>query len=328
MKAYTIAHPGGPEVLQLTTVLSPAVGADEVKIRVRAFGLNRAELSLRAGMMGEITTPRIPGIEAVGEVIEDPAGLFRRGQRVATLMGGMQFSRGGSYAQEVSVLRANVIDLDESTLSWEELAALPEAWLTIWGALDKRLRIAAGQTLLVRGATSSVGLAALLYAKNAGVEVVATTRSAQHAQRLTKFGAAHVVVDDGQIAAAVRRIYPAGVDNALEIVGLSAVADTARALRPFGEIAMIGMLDGVQALADFNIHQVLPDAVALSFFGTTMLGTPALPLADAPLMRIARDVEQGRLPSLRVKTFTFDEVPQAHHLMENSSVQGKLVVVL
>ncbi|MFM0209589.1 hypothetical protein PQQ96_19490 [Paraburkholderia sediminicola] len=139
MKAYVIEQAGGPEVLQLRDIPSQEPTADEVQIRVRAFGLNRAETYLRAGKMGAITTPRVPGIEAVGEVIHDPAGVFRTGQRVATAMGGMQFGRNGSYAEQVTVLRSNVLALGDTSLPWEELAALPEAYLTIWGALDKSL---------------------------------------------------------------------------------------------------------------------------------------------------------------------------------------------
>src|SRR6266702_4284515 len=91
MKAYVIERPGGPEALQLRDIPSPEPGADEVKLRIRAFGLNRAEAYFRAGNMGPITAPRVPGIEAVGEVISDPSGRFRTGQRVATVVGGMQF---------------------------------------------------------------------------------------------------------------------------------------------------------------------------------------------------------------------------------------------
>ncbi|HCF2341727.1 TPA: alcohol dehydrogenase, partial [Pseudomonas aeruginosa] len=168
MKAYVIEQAGGPEVLRLRDIASPEPNANEVRIRVRAFGLNRAELYRRAGKMGPITGPVVPGIEAVGEVLLDPSGRFRVGQRVATAMGGLQFSRNGSYAEEVTVLRSNVLALPDTYLSWEELAALPQAYLTIWGALDRSLAIQPGQTLLVRGATSSVGLAALTYAKARG----------------------------------------------------------------------------------------------------------------------------------------------------------------
>jgi NADPH2:quinone reductase len=184
MKAYVIEQPGGPEVLKLQDVSSPEAGADEVKIRVRAFGLNRVETYFRAGKMGAITAPRVPGIEAVGEVINDPSNTFSIGQRVAAVVGGMQFDRPGSYAEEVTVQRNNVIELDGTTLSWEELAALPEAYLTVWGALTKSLAIKQGQTLLVRGATSSVGLAAIVYAKMLGVHVIATTRSRENTARL------------------------------------------------------------------------------------------------------------------------------------------------
>jgi NADPH2:quinone reductase len=124
MKAYIIGHAGGPEVLRLADIPAPEAKEDEVKIRVRAFGLNRAEVYRRACKMGPIDSPVVPGIEAVGEVISDASGTFRTGQRVATVMGGMQFSRPGSYAEEVAVLRSNVIDLHDTTLSWAELAAL------------------------------------------------------------------------------------------------------------------------------------------------------------------------------------------------------------
>ena len=169
MKAYVIERAGGPEVLELRDIRPADVNADEVRIRVHAFGLNRAEAYLRAGKMGTITAPRVPGIEAVGEIMHDPSGTYRTGQRVATAMGGMQFGRAGSYAEEVVVLRSNVVDLDGVSLPWEELATLPEAYLTVWGALTKTLAIEKGQTLLVRGATSSVGLAAIVYAKALGL---------------------------------------------------------------------------------------------------------------------------------------------------------------
>src|SRR3990167_3684570 len=135
MKACVIESAGGPEVLHLRDIPSATPNADEVRIRVRAFGINRAEVYRRAGTMGPIAGLVVPGIEAVGEVVEDPSGTFRTGQRVATAMGGLQFTRPGSYAEEVTVLRSNVIDLDGTTLSWEDLAAVPESYLTVWGAL-------------------------------------------------------------------------------------------------------------------------------------------------------------------------------------------------
>ncbi|GLS32664.1 NADPH2:quinone reductase [Mesorhizobium albiziae] len=328
MKAYVIEKPGGPEALKLRDIPSPEPGADEVKIRVRAFGLNRAEAYLRAGKMGEITAPRVPGIEAVGEVVNDPSGTFRTGQRVATAMGGMQFGRPGSYAEAVSVLRNNVIDLDGASLSWEELAALPESYLTVWGALTKSLNIREGQTLLVRGATSAAGLAAVAYAKAFRLDVIATTRSPENASRLRNVGADEVIIDNGQIADLVRAIAPDGVDAALEVVGAATLRDTIKCLKPFGAVSVIGLLGGPPVLDHFHLMQDLPGATRLNFFPSGLLGTAALPLTDTPLAMLAQDVAAGRIPSLRTRTFDFEDVPAAHSFMESNRALGKLVVRL
>lgn len=328
MKAYVVEQAGGPEALQLRDIPSPDPQADEVKIRVRAFGLNRAEVYRRSGKMGPIDNPIVPGIEAVGEVIHDPAGIFKTGQRVATAMGGMQFSRHGSYAEEVNVLRSNVISLGNTTLSWEALAALPEAYLTIWGALDKSLGIQPGQTLLVRGATASVGLAAVTYAKARGSRVIATTRSAENASRLRDLGADEVVIDTGTIADTVRAAHPEGVDAALEVVGASTLSDTLKSVRPFGNVSVIGLLGGAPLLEQFHLMQDLPNAVRLNFFPSGLLGTPAMPLSESPLPWVVQQLEEGRLPSILTQTFEFDELRHAHSIMESNQALGKLVVKL
>jgi NADPH:quinone reductase-like Zn-dependent oxidoreductase len=328
MKAYVVERPGGPEVLQLRDIAAPKPADDEVHVRVRAFGVNRAEVYWRAGQMGAITAPRVPGIEAVGEVIHDPAGAFRTGQRVATAMGGMQFGRNGSYAEQVTVLRSNVVALDGTALSWEELAALPEAYLTVWGALDKSLRIQPGQTLLVRGATSSVGLAAVSYAKARGLRVIATTRAQANSGRLREVGADEVLVDTGAIAASVREIAAEGVDAALEIVGASTLRDTIKTLRPFGAVSVIGLLGGPPVLDQFHLMQDLPAATQLSFFPGIVVGTPAMQMQDSPLPWIAQETAARRMPSLRTMTFDFDDVRRAHSVMESDRALGKLVVQL
>lgn len=328
MKAYVIEQPGGPEALQLRDILPSEPTNDEVQIRVRAFGLNRAETYLRMGKMGDITSPRVPGIEAVGEIIHDPAGVFRTGQRVATAMGGMQFNRNGSYAEQVTVLRNNVVSLEGASLSWEDLATLPEAYLTVWGALDKSLVIQKGQTLLIRGATSSVGIAAITYAKARGLTVIATTRNAANSQRLYETGADTVLVDNGDIAQRVREIAPQGIDAALEIVGAATLRDTIKSLRPFGAVSVIGLLGGAPLLEQFHLMQDLPAGIRLNFFPSGLLGTQALTLKDTPLLWLAKEIAAKRIASIRTRTFAFDEVRQAHRLMESDRALGKLVVLL
>lgn len=326
MKAYVVEQAGGPEVLKMKDIASPAPKPHEVKIRVKAFGLNRAEVYRRAGKMGPISGQVVPGIEAVGEVIEDPAGVLRMGQRVATAMGGLQFARNGSYAEEVTVLRSNVVDLKGVTLAWDELAALPESYLTVWGALGRLIDRAPQQTLLVRGATSSVGQAGVAYAKARGLTVIATTRSADNAARLKAIGADAVVIDTGAIASEVRAAVPQGVDLALEVVGASTVRDTLKALRPFGHAVVIGLLGGAPVLESLDLMNELPQATRLSFFGSGMLGTPALPLSDAPLTWVTDRLASRDIPSLRVQTFDFDDVQRAHSLIESDRALGKLVV--
>ncbi|BBR59715.1 zinc-binding dehydrogenase [Klebsiella sp. WP4-W18-ESBL-05] len=328
MKAYVIERTGGPEVLTLRDIDSVKPQANEVRIRVRAFGLNKAEAYLRTGKMGPIDAPRVPGIEAVGEVIEDPAGVFHPGQRVATLMGGMQFDRHGSYAEEVTVLRSNVIDLDDAPLSWAELAALPQAFLTAWGALDHSLHIQAGQTLLIRGATSTVGLAATSYAQHAGLTVIATTRRTEHTAALRQAGASEVVIDDGNIGAQLKSRYGQGIDAALEIVGASTLPDTASALRPFGHLTTIDLLGGAPILNQFNLMSDLPPAVSVNFFPSQLFGTPALPLTASPLARIAGDIAKGKMHKLATRVCSFDDVPQAHQWLDNAREPSKIVVVL
>lgn len=328
MKAYVVEQAGGPDVLQLRDIEPVEPNADEVLISVRAFGLNRAEVYRRGGHMGPISGPVVLGIEAVGEVVRDPAGVFRTGERVATAMGGMQFSRYGSYAEQVTVLRQNVVSLQGVDLAWEELAALPEAFLTVWGALDCSLSVQAGQTLLVRGGTSSVGLAGVAYGKARGLRVIATTRSADNQARLKQVGADHVLLDTGAVATQVKELAPDGVDAVLEVVGASSLRDSIKAVRPFGSVSVIGLLGGPPVLEQFHLMQDLPNAVRLNFFGSGLLGTAAMPLNKSPLVWVAQEVAAGRMPSLRSETFDFGDIRRAHSLIESNRAVGKLVVRL
>src|SRR5205085_1876715 len=195
---------------------------------------------------------------------------------------------------DIPAPRSNVIDLHGTTLSWEELAALPESYLTVWGAVDRSLGLAKGQTLLVRGATAALGLAATAYAKSLGAKVVATTRSERNFQRLREVGADVAIVDRGRIEEDVRRALPEGVDAALEVVGAATLRDTIKVLKPFGAVAVVGLLGGPPVLDNFNLMGDLPNATRLSFFSSGLLGTPALPLRDAPLRAIADATAAGR----------------------------------
>jgi len=325
MKAVVITQPGGVDQLQIQDVEEPTTPDGFVKIRTRAFGLNRAETYFRAGNMGEINGPRIPGIEAVGEVVEDQSGKFRTGQKVITAMGGLMLARHGSYAEYVIAPASNVLSV-ETKLPWEELAALPEAYLTTWATLDKILTIKKGQKLLVRGGTTTLGLAAITYAKAKGLTVVTTTRNTANEGLLTHFGADDVIIDDGNIAEKVREIFPEGVDCALEIVGIATLRDSAKVVKNLGKVCVVGVLSGAPVLENFSLMSDLPNAVQLSFFSSGLFGSVQMPLSESPLQWIAEQVEKKYMPSLLSKTYEFDQIREAHQTIENNQALGKTVV--
>ena len=157
MRAVVVDRPGGPEVLQVRDVPVPRVEPGQVLIRVHAFGLNRSELHFRRGQASSGSFPRIPGIEAAGVVEDAPGGELAPGTQVVTLMGGMGRTFDGGYAQYVAVPAAQVIPFT-SDLPWDVLGAVPEMLQTAHGTLAVGVRPSAGQSLLIRGGTSSVGL--------------------------------------------------------------------------------------------------------------------------------------------------------------------------
>ncbi|VAX08642.1 hypothetical protein MNBD_GAMMA25-879 [hydrothermal vent metagenome] len=325
MKAVVITQPGNIEVLNIQDIDEPITPDGYVKIRTRAFGLNRAETYYRAGNFGEISEPRIPGIEAVGEVVEDMSGKFKTGQKVITAMGGLMLARHGSYAEYVVAPASNVLAV-ESQLPWEELAALPEAYLTIWGALDKNMAIQKGQSLLVRGGTTTLGFAAITYAKARGLKVVATTRHVENKNILTAKGADEVIVDDGSVAEKVRAIFPDGVDCALEVIGIATIKDTLKAIKPFGQLCVVGVLTGPPIFENFNLMSDLPNTVQINFFSSGLFGAPQMPLSESPIQWIAEQVENKKMPSLISKTYEFEQIREAHQAMENNQILGKAVV--
>lgn len=325
MRAIVATRPGGPEVLKIIETDEPDAQPGEVKIRVHAFGLNKAESYYRSGSYGIFNPGLALGYEAVGEVVKDPSGVLPPGQRVATAMGGMMTHRHGGYAETITVSASNVIPIT-SRLEVVELAALPEVYLTVWGALEKSLQVAEGQSLLVRGATSSLGLAAVAYARMRGLSVIATSRRSVGIERLQAMGADHVVLDDGRIHDRVMALRPQGVDHAIEIVGATTLVDTASCVRHWGEVVVVGLLGGPPILNGFNLMMDLPTAVKLSFFNSQLLGSQALPLSDAPLDAIAEQVAGGRIPSSLGKVFPFEEIEEAHRLLDSGTAGGKIVV--
>jgi NADPH:quinone reductase len=329
MRAVVLSQPGGPENLVLSTVPLPQPRPGWVRIAVRAFGLNRSELHTRLGLSKGVSFPRVLGIEAVGVIDELPAdapgdhdGSLTRGQQVATVLGGMGRVFDGGYAEYVVVPRQQVIPFS-STLSWAVLGAVPETLQTAQGSLSIGLDLQPGQTLLIRGGTSALGLAAAALAKDRGATVLATTRQPERAAALRAHGVDHVIVDDGRVALAVRAIVPAGVDAALELVGTPTLPDTLRATRVHGTVCFTGMLSNRWTVDEFYPIDYIPRGVRLTAYAGGADDLPA-PVLQAYLDRLAA----GHLAIGPLHTYTLDDIPRAHADLEHNRVFGKLVGVI
>ena len=264
MKAVVIREPGPPDVLTIEELPVPKPAAGWVLIRVKAFGLNRSELFTRQGRSPDVRFPRVLGIEAVGVVEDAPGGEFRKGLTVATAMGGMGRAFDGGYA-EYTAVPANQVQAINTSLDWHTFGALPEMIQTAWGSLNGALRLAAGQSLLIRGGTTSVGLAAAVLAKKQGATVAATTRKADRASMLKENGADHVFIDTGEIVAQVRRVFPQGVDKVLELVGTTTLLDSLQSTARGGSVCMTGMVGNAWEFSQFSpMGSIRQDGVTLA----------------------------------------------------------------
>jgi NADPH2:quinone reductase len=321
MRAVVVDRPGAPEVLQIRQLPIPRPGWGQVLIRVKAFGLNRSELHFRQGLAASGTFPRVPGIEATGVVAAAPGGEFAPGTQVATLMGGMGRAIDGGYAEYVRVPASQVIAFT-SDLAWEQLGAVPEMLQTAYGSLTVGVQASPGQSLLIRGATSSIGLALLVLAKRQAMTVYATTRRERARAQLEDLGADEVLIDDGVVAGPLRALAPDGVDGAVELVGVNVLQDTLRTVRPGGTVCFTGMLSDQWTIADFYPMDWLPNGVRLTAYSGEAADLPAPVLQD---FLDAVSAGQATIPLGRV--YRLDEIVQAHHDLEAGAVSGKGVVL-
>jgi NADPH:quinone reductase-like Zn-dependent oxidoreductase len=280
---------------------------------------------MRQGQWPEIA--EVSGIECVGLVKADPDGRLAVGQKVAALMGGMGRTISGSYAEYTNVPASNVVALDTS-LPWADLAAIPESYATAWTCLHGNLELGAGQTLVIRGATSALGQAAVNIAAHARAHVIATTRSRERFSKLEAIGAEDVFLDGPDLARRIRERHPSGVDAVLDLVGNSAVLDSLAAVRRRGRVCEAGWLGGLAPIASFNPILHMPSGVHLSLFGSFVFGSAEFPLSEVPLQTIVDRVATGDYRARPAKVFRFADIQEAHRLMESNQANGKIVVSL
>jgi NADPH2:quinone reductase len=323
MRAIVREAFGGPEQLVVKDVPIPEPGQGDVRITVKAFGVNRAETYMRRGTWGDVA--QISGIECVGVVDADPSGRLARGQTVAAIMGGLGRTRQGSYAEFTCAPSANVFTL-ETTLSWERLAAIPESFGTAWWCLFNNLELSPDDAILIRGATSALGRAAVSIAADFGATVAATTRSADRKQSLLEIGAHHALCEAADVSTAVRDLFHGGVNKVLDLVGNTVLRDSLRAVKPGGKVCQAGFLGGPNPVDGFNPIADLPSGVDLNFFGSFTLGEDGFPPSKIPMQRIVERVASGRYSAAPAQVFPFDEIAEAHRLMESNGANGKIVI--
>jgi len=323
MRAIVIEKFGGPECLVFTDLPKPEPMAGQVVIKEKAFAINHAEMHMRRGKCAEAA--KVSGIEGVGLVEACPGGEFPVGAKVAVLMGGLGQTINGSYAEYTRAPASNVA-LIESTLPWEELAAIPETYATAWTCVFRNLEIAQGQTLVIRGASSSFGRAAINLAVNAGARVIATARNRERFAELEKLGVARVELEGPGLS---QRIAEAKhLDAVLDLVGNSTILDSLAMLRRGGRACLAGWLGGLDPIRDFNPLLQMASGVYLTFFGSFVFGATGFPLSDVPLQTIAKEAEEGRFQAKPWRVFRFDEIREAHRVMEANEAHGKMVVVV
>jgi putative PIG3 family NAD(P)H quinone oxidoreductase len=326
VRAIVISQPGGPEVLTLRDVPPPLVGRGDVRIRVRATAVNRADLLQRMGLYPAPpdAPPDIPGIEYAGEVVEVAAGVeeLRAGDRVLGLVGG------GAYAEEVVVPARAVARIPEA-MSFTDAAAIPEAFITAWDAMVTQGRLEAGEAVVVHAVGSGVGTAAAQIARARGARVIGTARTADKLERAKALGLEHgIVPSDGRFAEAVREATAGrGADLVLELVGGGYVAEDLRAVAERGRVIVVGLTAGVRGEIDLGLLL----RRRISIVGTVLRARP-LEEKIAVMRAFERHVvplfASGRLVPVVETVMPLEEAARAHTLVGSNATFGKVVLTI
>ncbi|AVK63699.1 quinone oxidoreductase [Lactobacillus sp. CBA3606] len=316
MKAVVVTQPGGPEVLTYTEVSKPTLKAGWSLLQVKGFGINHSEIFTRQGKSPSVKFPRILGIEAVGVIAETTdATRLPIGQTAISIMGEMGRAFDGSYADYVLVPNAQLYPVT-TTLSWAELAAIPETFYTAYGAL-LGLRLAPQQSLLIRGGTSGVGVSAakLAHGMQPDLKVVGSSRSLAKKALMLAHGFDEVVIEtDGKLATDQR------FDRVLDLIGPATVPDSLQHLQSGGIVSSTGQLGGVWTLDQFDPITRIPNGAYLTSFYSGDVDQPRL---DALLQVIA----QKKIDVRPVKTFKLAEIQAAHTYLASQHSFGKVVVL-
>jgi NADPH:quinone reductase-like Zn-dependent oxidoreductase len=319
---------GGPEVLRIEDVATELPGPGEVRLRIRAIGLNRTELTLRSGRTP--VKPQLPsriGFEAAGEVEALGQGVvgYRLGERVALVptYGAAQY---GLYG-ESSLAPARSLVKIPPTMSFVDAAATWVAFGTAWAGLISVGRLAAGQTVLISAASSSVGLAAIQIANRIGANPIALTRYGEKGDSLREHGAAEVIATaEKDVEAEVKGLTEgAGADLVFDAVGGSGFYSLGKATKTGGLLVLYGALDAQQTVVP--PFDVFARDLTIRGFALPVLARDAAKLSELANF-IGSGLKDGTLKPTIARTFPFEDIVEAHRFLESGKQIGKVVVTL
>lgn len=329
MKAVVITKHGGVEGLEIREVETPAhPTADRVLVRVRAAGLNRADVLQR---LGHYPAPPgypqdIPGLEFAGEVADggELAGLWEKGQRVFGI------TAGGAQAQYVVVPENHLAEVP-SNLDWAEAAAVPEVFITAHDALFTRAKLQIGETVLVHAAGSGVGTAAIQLARAASAQVFGTSRTSEKLERARGYGLRNAVVvnqDPEAFAAAIQEwTMGRGANVVIDLVGSAYLTANLSALAQKGRMVLVGTTSGAKATLDFATVM----RKRLTIIGTVLRARSAEEKASATRLfadHVVPLLADGIVRPVVDRVYKLDEVRQAHLRMESNESFGKIVLMM
>ena len=317
MKAIVIEKCCKAEDLKVSEIPVPQVRPGWVLVKVHAAGLNHSEALLRMFEADNdyINTPIVPGIECVGEIADASDSHFNVGDKVIALMGGMGRSFNGSY-QEYALLPAKNVFKVVSNLDWISLAAIPETYFTAYGSLKECLLLKDKDTLLVRGATSTVGQAAIQLAKAIGATVIAAARRESSFEKLNTIGADCCIIDDERIS---EQRLPTRPNKVLELIGPKTLRDSLLTVSRPGYICNTGVLGNVFVVQQFDPIKYIPNGVFLTGFFSNF---PTQETIDC----LFRLIAEANIKPLYSKVLTLDDIVEAHTLLEKGDAGGKIIL--
>lgn len=313
MKAVVISRAGGPEVLKIEERPIPKATTDQTVIHIKAFAVHRYEVLTREGGSPSVKFPRVIGIEAVGEVYQPSKNSkLAKGQRILVVNGGFGREFDGSE-EEYALIPDSIIHPVDFEGSWVEFANYPETFYTAFGAL-KTTKLQTGQTLLVRGGTTGVGMAAMVMANAMGIKVTSTTRRQERRQMLLDMGAIDVVVDeDGKLQTDEE------FDGFLDMVGAPVVSDSLAHVKRGGYYTTVGLLSGKWIWENFDPFENIGGKYITAFDGVD--------INDEIINEMFKLINDNHLTIPISKVFKLDDIQAAQeYIMKRDRPMGQVIV--